>query len=270
MSLILLSLFACGEDEPLTDDSTAATDDSEVTGDDTGPFGFGIDGMAYDLMNGAPSAAGLCITVADPTDAASSGDPADLIILGNTVTAEGGTFSVTGIETDSAIGLFIIVSDCADEGTVRATGTGVSIASYEDLPAGGVLAGATALSINSTFEAALDQSAAAAGYTGDNIATAGAMMGFVQDSAGAPIGGATVTGKEGVATYYGDTVSADGLFTSAETGVNSATDASAGALFFVPGAPIYTYTASADGYAFEQLLFGGVPGMITVLKFSAE
>jgi hypothetical protein len=270
MSLILFSLLACGEDEPATDDSTATTDDSEVEGDDTGPFGFGISGMAYDLMNAAPSAAGLCITIADPTDAASTGDPADLIILGNTVTAEGGTFTVKGIETDSAIGVFIIVSDCADEGTVRATGTGVSVASYEDLEPGGMIEGATALSINSTFEVVLDQSAVAAGYGGDNIATAGAMMGFVQDSAGTPISGATVTGKDGVATYYGDTEPTDGLFTSAETGVNTATDAAAGGLFFVPGAPIYTYTATADGYAFEQLLFGGVPGMVTVLKFTAE
>lgn len=271
ISLAAFALTACdgrGEDTANPTDDSEVADDSEVTDDsNVVETGWGVSGVGWDLMNSAPVAGGLCVTIADPTDAASSGDPADLIVLSTTTTAEDGTFTATGIETSSLIGVFMIISDCADEGTVRATGTGIAPASYDELGDGDLLEGATAISVNATFEAALDQSATLAGYAGAPIATAGLMMGFVQDSAGTAIDGATVTGP--TSTFYMDVDSSDGLFTTGAE-VNASTDALTGALFVVPGAPIYTYKADADGEVFQSQLFGAVPGLVTVMKFIAD
>ena len=94
--------------------------------------------------------------------------------------------------------------------------------------------------------------------------TQGILMGFVLDGAFAPVGGATVTGAAAT-TFYMDTDSSDGLFTVAGA-TNSSTAAGVG-VFAIPAAPITTYTATADGLAFDTLTGGSLPGLALFVAF---
>ena len=89
------------------------------------------------------------------------------------------------------------------------------------------------------------------------------------DGSDAPIGDATVSGPSSATVYYLNEpyVSPGGEVTFNTTG----TVASAGSLFVIPAAPIYSYSASADGYTFSTtLLAGSQPGFAVVVRFRAD
>ena len=256
---LLVSLGACTGDKTTGDDSTSTGDDSSGGGDDSGAVeGITISGTASNLLTGAAATAGLCVVAADPTAAVAGGE---LTILATSTVNADGTFSVSGVANTSAVGLLVIVEDCEGEGpTVLPTATGIKKDDYYDLAAGATLSDRQIYSIDATSQGAFQAGLTAAGYTGD-LATDGALVGFVLDSSGSPVGGATVAGPGTATTYY---LNADGSFDT------DGTDASVNALFVIPAAPVFTYTASADGYTFSSVLAGSQPGYAVLIRFVAD
>jgi hypothetical protein len=269
LSLLLigtLGTIACkgrGEDtetpEGDTDtdtDSDTDTDTDTDTDADTDVTGFAVEGMAVNLMDGSAAAEGLCVHAADPTPAMAGGE---IEVLATSTVGGSGAYSVTGIETDSAVGLLMLVADCGDEGTVMPTATGMSTDSYAGLGDGDVIADRLIYSIDAASQGAMAAGLAHAGYAGD-LAVDGALVGFVFDAAGAPVDGAVVTGPSGFPTYY---------FTGA--GFNTAgTVAAANAMFVIPAGPIYSYSCAADGYDFDSILAGSQPGFAVIVAFDAQ
>ena len=125
----------------------------------------------------------------------------------------------------------------------------------------------TIFSISTALEEGMVQSFNAAGGYVWTPATQGVLMGFVLDSTGAPIGGATVTGTA-ASTFYVDGNSTDGMFTSAGA-LNTSTATGVG-VFAIPAAPITTYTAAADGMTFDTLTGGSLPGLALFVAFYAN
>lgn len=249
-----------GDTDTDTDTDTDADTDSDSDTDTAAPT-YNVTGTAVDFASQTPAATGLCVIPVDPGPAVTGGDP---IPLGQTTVGADGAFTLFGLTVKPDLGLVIIVQDCAKEGTVYPTGTGVKAATLEALADGATLADQRAFSVSNTFRDGLIASFGAAGGSWDP-GTAGVLMGFVLDSKGAPIDGATVTGAAST-TYYMDTNSADGLFTSS-SGVNTATSAAASSVFAIPAAPVTVYTAAADGYTFEPLTGGSLPGIALFVAF---
>jgi hypothetical protein len=274
ISMTIIALVACGRGDDSDDSTDSGTTDSGTTDSgDTEPAGFSMSGDALDLGTFEPAAEGLCIYAADPTAALGGG--AIEILAGSQIGADG-AFTIEGVVTTSGVGLFMVVQDCdtAPDATVMPTATGVAAASYAALGDGDALTGLTMLSINNTLAEGVDASLQGVGYTG-SIVTDGMMAGFVRDNAGAPIAGATVScvtgdGSPCAIAYYADAEpEVGGLFAGA-AGINTSTVAETGGLFMVPGAPIFTYSAAADGYVFQDQLFGSVPGLATFMTFVAD
>jgi len=266
LSLLLLgtlTLSACdgrGEDteapEGDTDTDTDADTDTDTDTDtdaDTDVTGFAVEGMAVNLMDGTGAAEGLCVHAADPTPAMAGGE---IEVLATSTVGATGVYSVPGIETDSAVGLLMLVADCADEGTVMPTATGIATDSYAGLGDGDVIADRVIYSIDTASQGAMAAGLAGAGYAGD-LAVDGALVGFVFDAAGTPVDGAVVTGPDGFPTYY---------FTGAGF-TTDATVAAAKAMFVIPAGPIYSYSAAADGHDFDSILAGSQPGFAVIVAF---
>ena len=239
-TMAIISLAACGGKDDETGDTSVVTDDTSVVTDDTGTAvdaSFSLSGNAIDMqMMAAVSSEALCMTIADPTDAIAGG--ALIVLTETTIEAVTGAWATDLFETSSAVGLFMIVSDCDGTSTVVfPTATGFN--SYDDAGDGEDIGGLTAISINMMAAGGMDQSFAAAGSS-MTLSANGAMAGFVFDSMGIPVGGATVCGADCADTLYFDTAMADGLFTTTGVGVNMETDATANGAFVVPGASVYT------------------------------
>jgi len=263
LAVTSLVLTGCGKD----DGDTGSTDGGTTPADDTsvGAASFSIEGTALDFAAQAPAAEGLCVYATDPTDALGGGD---LIILSSSTVGAGGAFNLEGVVTESVLGLLILVQDCNNEGTVMPSATGVAAEDYESLADGDVVAGRNAYVLSADFQAGIDQSVAAAGGSSD-IGTEGALLGFVFDASGTPVSGATVDCGGCADIYYGDADSADGLFTSAKTGINASTDATASGLWVVPGGPVSSYTCEDGANSYDSLLVGSQPGIAVFVAFYA-
>ncbi len=247
---VALTFGACNDKEE--GDSGATSDDTSAGDDTSEEGGFSISGTASDLLSGGAAASGLCVSAADPSAAITGGA---LEILSDTTVGDAGAYEVLDVVTDSAVGLLMLVQDCASEGTVMPTATGISASAYSDLGEGDAITEKIIFSVDvgtqATFQALLE----AAGYTGD-LAVDGALLGFVLDVDGVPIDGATVSGSG--TTYY---------FTGKSFSTDSGTVAAVNALFIIPDAPVYSYSASADGETFDSLLAGSQPGYAVIVAF---
>ena len=281
VAMVSLSLAACngrGDDDPAEGD--ADTDADADT--DTDPEGFTLSGSAFDLSDGVtPAAEGLCVVILDPEPALSGGDP---VSLGEGAVGAAGAFSVENLVVDQALGAGLLVSieDCDPAaGTVIATATGVPSGDYEGLTTGDELTGMTAFVITSAFEAGIEGSLDAAGYTGAAVAETGMLLGFALDNTGAPLDGVTVTCDsdlcDGIGSYYLDEDPTDGMFTSATTGLNTSTMAAVGGLWFIPAAPITSYAIEDGGaHVFEDPadpldnIFGSQTGYAVVIAVTAD
>ena len=259
--LLISSIFAlgaCSGDK--SSDTSGTGTDSGTGGDDTSASAvhFSVSGSAANLLTGAAAAADLCVAVADPTAAIGGGE---LEILGSSTVGADGSFEVDDITTTSSVGLLVLVQDCeGDAVTVLPTATGIPKDSYIDLVEGDVISDFTAYSIDGTSQTSIQASLESAGYTGD-LGTDGALVGFVFDSSGAPIDGATVAGASSSTTYY---AASDGSYNTTSTA------ADANAMFMIPAAPVYNYSATAMGYTFTNVLAGSQPGFAVVIKFVAS
>lgn len=248
LSLITLFLLSACSGDDKTDDSAGETGDSAATG-------FNVEGTALGLLSGAAATEGLCVDVADPT-AAIAGEEVE-ILASSTVGADG-AYAVTGVETESVLGLLVVVVDCAGSGpTVLPTATGIKYAEYKDLQGGATISDFTIYSIDGASQTAFQAGLASAGYTGD-LSVDGALVGFVIDEAGAGIAGATVGSSLSDTTYY---MAADYSFNT------TGTSAETRGLFIIPDAPISTYEATAAGYTFESVLSGSQPGYAVLSRF---
>jgi len=252
---LFLTLGGCPKE--CEEGDTCDTSDADTDTDtDTDVDGFDVKGLALNLLTQQPAAEGLCVHAADPTDALSGGE---LEILASGTVGAAGAYEVTGIVTDSTVGLLMLVQDCAAEGTVMPSATGMSASTYATLEDGGVITDYKIFSLDvaarNTFQSLLGN----AGYTG-NFGTEGGLLGFVFDSTGMPVGDAVVTGPTGTTTYY---FYGKGFNTTG-------TVAAAGSLFIVPSAPVYSYTCAATGYTFDSLLVGSQPGYAVIVKFVAQ
>lgn len=250
---LLALLLACGD--PKEDTSSTETGETDTEETEVEPA-FSVSGTALNLMDPASSAAaeGLCIRAADPTPALQD-EP--IVILAESTVGAAGAYSVPAITTTSVIGLLMLVEDCAGEGTVLPTATGLPAEDYAGLADGAVIEDFTSWSIDGASRTVLAEGLATAGYTGD-IATEGALLGFVLDASGNPVVGAKVFGR-GDPTYY-----FDGTGFTADS-----TTAEGRGMWIIPAAPIYTYNVSADGYDFPDKLTGSQAGYAVVATFRA-
>jgi hypothetical protein len=247
--LAVLLSASCSRGDALNDD----TDDSPA-GHDTAPPGFTVRGTARDTFTREPAAESLCVYVGRPLG--NMGGEFEILAVGSV--GSGGTYEVRGVVTDSMIGLFMLVQDCADEGTVMPTATYMAPSVYADLGDGAVIAGFDIESVNSTQADGLQGGLSKVGYTGD-LRMDGALLGFVLDTEATPVDGAVIRGPKAVAVYYWNGIGF----------VLTGTVAAAGAMFVVPGAPIYTYTCTDASYTFDTQVVGSHTGYIVRTDFVA-
>jgi hypothetical protein len=258
LALASVLSLGCGDDDPSDDTNTDDTDTDipETT--------ITINGTAVDLASQVPAAEGLCAAIIDPTPAVTGGDAITVV---ETTVGAGGAFTAEKIPTTPPFGMFAQVGDCEGaEATVWTSLTGMLAPQYQNLNDGDSL-DVTAFSISLEMLAGIEASLDAVGED-RSAQEAGAMVGWVFDSAGNPIAGATVScGDDCGPFYYFDQDSADGLFSTAGA-ANAATDASGMLIMLDP--PTANYAAAADGYEFDGFLFGGNPGFATFAAFYAK
>jgi hypothetical protein len=245
--------------------------------------GINVSGVAIDLETGAPlvradtAVPALCVAAIDPSPVVGGLPPVYLL---TSTLCDDGSFVLAGLESIPAIGLFVGVYDCEDEGTVMRTVTGIAPEEFDGMGAGDTLADRVAISVSTPYLAKMQADLPVSpadtdqdtGTRGPDLATDGFLAGFVLDAAGEPVGGAQV-GCGACAsppTQYLDPDPADGLWGAAATS-NTATSAEAGAMFIVPAAQIITYTCDDGGaHTWEGKLFGSLPGYAAFIEFEAQ
>jgi len=245
-------------------DADADSDADSDADADADPATFTVEGNAVNFASFEPVAAGLCIDALDPTNVLSGGAPE---VMASATIGEGGAFSIPGVYAPS-LGMLLAVHDCGSEGTVFPSATGVPSSAYADVADGGVVSGRTALSVDTPTKEFMEASFEAAGSAMADLDTYGVATGFIWDSTGMPISGATITCGACVA-YYADRDPSDGIFTTGSE-VNTSTNADAAALWAVPGATLTTYQPAADGYTFNSSPLAGLPGYAVIAVFQAS
>ncbi len=303
-SLPLVILIACTGrgDTGQTDDTSVDTGETDGACSGTG---FSVAGTAIDLESGEPAAEGLCASIMDPTPTLAGGEPA---VLGTSVIEVGGTFEICNIVTSSAIGILMVVDDCAsgesggldtdtdapdtdvpdtdgpdtdlpdtdapdtdlppDGDAVIAVATGIGREDYQELGAGDSLTERVAYSITTPYATAINADFAEEGS--ETNLDDGALVGFIRSNE-EPIDGGVVTCVSTNCTptvYYADTNPVDGLFTT-DDALNTSAIAAAGSLYMIPGAEIKTYIAEADGYEFQSRLAGSIAGFVVFVTWNA-
>lgn len=240
--MLALSLGACAGD---TKDDTSGADDTADTAAET----YTLQGSAIVLgPDRDPAPEGMCVTIFDPTNAVTGGEPDT---LAQTTLAADGSFSAD-LAADGAP-LLIVIDDCnaTSAPIVFPTGTPVQPEAVAGVQAGDTLAViATSMSI-STFDA-ISAGLAAAGDTTD-VATDGMLLALIMDAADQSLVPNATLSCGGCTAYYNDADPSDGPFTTA--GVLN----TSGSVAIVPAAPIATYTAVADGYTFPSGVGGAIP-----------
>ncbi len=257
--LTCVGLSGCAD----KDGDTGANETGETGETGTGSGGITLSGTATNLLTGAPAAEGLCVHVADPTAAVGGGE---LEILASSTIGADGAYSVAGVDNTIYIGLLVLVEDCEGSGTtVMPTATGVKREEYYDLADGATLSDFAIYSIDGDSQAGFQTGLEGAGYAADpddrftgDLGADGTLIGFVLDSAGDGVEGASVSTPDGYPAYY---MAADGSFNT--TGTATA----ARGMFLVPAAPIATYGVTADGYTFESELVGSQAGYAVLIRF---
>jgi hypothetical protein len=276
-SLILLTIAGClgtrnQEPDWLNETNEDGTENEIVIedscgGEDTGIVeGFSINGTIQDLVTkeGPPDPAILCAYALDPTPVLSGGEP---LVMAASQVCENGEYSVGGLSNPPSIGMFISIADC-DNGTptVMKSATGVDFDDVKNLGDGDSHDDHTAYLVS--MELGQTVSDSLVDFDGDAVET-GFMSGFVLDVNEAAVGGGSLACGGCADFYYMDTDDTDGLFLTNGTR-NAETNASAGAIFVAPAAPIFTYEAADGGvHTWEPQLFGSLPGYASFLLFNA-
>ncbi|NOY27974.1 MAG: hypothetical protein GXP62_19080 [Oligoflexia bacterium] len=233
--------------------------------------GINITGTAVDLQTGQPLALAdsgaqpLCVAAIDPAPAVTGGDPEYLIV---STLCDDGTYVLSGMQSVPTLGVMIGVYDCNDEGTVMRTVTGVAPEELDGMGAGDTLEGVTAWSASVDYIATMQ---ADLGKTERDLKSEGFLAGFVTDSSGAAVGGATVTCAtcKDRPTFYLDATPDDGLWGDTSS-LNTSTAADAAGMFLIPAARITTYTSDDGGaHSWDGNLFGSLPGYAVFIKFVA-
>lgn len=255
-----------------TPQDTSPPESSECGEDLDLTAGINITGTAVDLQTGQPitlddtGGTALCAAAIDPAPAVTGGDPEYLIV---STLCEDGTYILAGMKEVPTIGVMVGIYDCSDGGTVMRTVTGIATESFDGMGAGDTLEGVTAWSVSADHAATMQKDLG--GASAFDLREAGFLGGFVTDSAGAPVGGATVTcGSCGdTPTYYLDDSPEDGLWGDGSS-FNTTTKAAAGSMFMIPGARITTYTCDDGGaHNWDGELFGSLPEYAVFIEFDA-
>jgi hypothetical protein len=233
-----------------------------------GPEGISVEGIAWNYGSFDWAEEGKCIHVTDPSPILYGAPPS---ILASSTIAAGGAFQVKNVTTDSELGLFTTVGDCDESSGATRTANGIGVDAYVSLEDGEMLGERLVLVIDEATAAEFDESLQSVGYTGEALATTGAILGFVVDSNGGFLDGATIEcentfGGDCPAVYYLDGDSTDGLFGSGST-PNTATLGAADALFLIPDSILAYYVAAHADYTFSRELFGNPDRTIAILTF---
>jgi hypothetical protein len=258
--LLLLLTAACTDGkDPATDDTDPV--DTEVETDV--PSTITVQGTAVDLFSEDTLPAGVCVDLLDPTSMAIGGEPEP---IASGVTDASGAFSIAGVDHSSQLGILILTSNCEDGADPFPSISGIAPESYLDLDGGDTLGGQVAFSISGDLAAAIDTSAATAGYVGAPTED-GMIVGLLLDADGEPVAGGTVTCGD-CTVYYFDEDGADGLFT---TGVSANTSTGPTGRFLVPAAGVGSYGAEDGGaHTWTPFFAGSGPGQAVVIGLKAD
>jgi hypothetical protein len=230
--------------------------------------GFSVEGVAWNFGKYDWAEAEMCLTLVDPSSVLTGGEQE---ILGETLIRSAGAFSVSGVETDSTLGLFMVVQDCQGVGDVVPTATGIGYAEFEGLTTGDTVMRRQTLVIDRELAGLIDSEVEGEIDLADGIEVQGAMFGFVRDTTGQFIDGATIVcdAMECPTVFYFDSDHSDGMFSTGGQ-LNQHADAAAESAFIIPKAPLQTYVAQLDGVQFRPEFFGSSPGSVTVIVFVGE
>jgi hypothetical protein len=181
---------------------------------------------------------------------------------------------VEGITTTSSLGLITMITDCEGaDSTIFPSGTGLPSSTYSDIEDGETITDVVAMTLSNAMLGAIDVNLMGAGYT-STLTIEGGFLGFLMDSEGDAISGASITCAAGTCpSYYPvgapETIPTGGWFYDGTTG-EVATETNANGMFIIPAAPITTYNATADGYTFDSLTSGSLPGMALIIALYAD
>lgn len=262
LALGVALLAGCPSDDDETD---TETDDTEDT-DTVEPPIVSVTGGTSEIFSGAAAAEGLCVHALDPSPSLADPENEPNILASTTVAADG-TYTLEGIDVREALaGMFILVTDCADEGTVFPTATGIAASTYENAVAGDQYE-RNALFLSATTAAGFDASLQGVGST--KSLSDGAVLGFVLDASGTPVADATLDCSTcgDAEIYYVDADPTTGGLLAGAEGLNTATQAGLG-LTFVPAGPVGNYEVTHASLNIAGGLFGSIKGIVSVTAWS--
>ena len=226
--------------------------------------GFSVEGVAWNFGDYNWAEQGMCASVVETDAVLFGGEP---VVKGESIIRSAGAFSIPDVISESVLGLFVVVHDCDGAGDVVPTGTGIPPHDFSELVGGDTLINRLSLVMGRDLVALMDDEL----ELNMGIEEGGAMFGFVRNTDGEYIEGATIACEslECPEVYYLDSDHSDGMF-STDGVLNTSTDASAESAFITPLAPLQTYTAEADGLNFRPEFFGSSSGFITVITFFGD
>jgi len=233
----------------------------DVPAQDVIPDGFSVQGITWNFGDFNWAEVGLCLSVVEPDSVLLGGAP---VTKGISKIQTAGAFSVSGVSSESVLGLYMVAEDCDGVGDVVPTATGIPPFEFEELVSGDTLNNRLTLVIDRDLAAIIDDELSQT----QGVESLGAMFGFVQDTNGEYIDGATIIceSTECPDVFYFDSDHSDGMF-STDGFLNTSTDSSAESAFIAPSSPLQNYAAESEGFQFRSEFFGSSPGMITVIVF---
>jgi hypothetical protein len=221
--------------------------------------GYAIKGLLLSDRSDTPVTDGLCVEAIDQQDLALGQEPT---VLAGTTADGAGAFTLNALPVPSTAGLALRVRVCGgDTNTWYPTMTllpseavaGLGPADTLDGQVAWVVPTADALDV----EAGLLENGAPAG-----LDEAGAILGQIFDTDGAPLALAAIRGPDATRVHYdqGADIWLPYVNTTAE----------GEARYAAPGAPWALWTCRAQAYNIPPLLGGAVPGWITRWDFRAS
>ena len=257
-------LVACAGDDPKVtgvEDDGGADGADGTDGDDTldpvAVGGFSISGQLVDASTGAPLAAGLCVTLSDPSTIP-AGEP--LLDLVHTTSTDGGGFVLADLDPATTLGLVLHAGAC-DGGDPVDTGVFLDVGTWAGLGPEDVLT--IDLQVMSAAERdAIDEELLASGAT-VVLADVGGIVGAVIDPEWGAVEGAWVRGPDPADAWYAPWYDKGG----GEWKSYDGTSVAGRARFAIPGAPWGAWLCRASETDFPVLVGGGLEGIVVMHDF---
>jgi hypothetical protein len=231
-----------------------------------------LQGVLVAMDGSGPLGAGICIALHDRTAAIIGGE---VEVLGETVTADDGSWALNGVKLERYFGPLLVAADCEDgAGLMFETVTWIQPSLYRDHQDGQTLSDVVGLGTRFSTFIWLELNLWNEGGSAVNIRDDGMLTGVTRDASGSPLAGVSLSCVDGdcPAYYMQGEAGSTGWLMSGTDGI--AEETGDNGRYLIPGPYPCVYHAMHEEQGFGGIDLGpmgsGGRGRIMVLDFQAD